>query len=619
MKIRRSFRNLLLASAALSMPFQMSAKEQDMTKGWHSSISSSKAKPETVQAWRDMGFGIFVHWTPAIVFQGVAHGRELNKDLWGEWYKVRAGVPTKDYKKRVKTWNPKLFNSKEWATIFKKSGAKYLVFVAKHHDGFALFNSKVNDFDIMHCQNFHRDVFKELTKALKKVGIESGFYYSHGTDWTNKEGKTEEQYWNEVVFPHLETLTKDYGKQDVVWFDLGSSKEYAKKCVDLVRKNNPNIMISSRVGGGYGDFSLGGDCDIPSAKSDKAWETCMTFDTHWDWYPASRDDKSGVQLIRMLSTIRARGGNLLLNVGPDVRGRIPTREKVALMTLGKWLSKNGDAIYGAHLTPYDDLPWGVCTKKDNTLYLHLMKLPRLDYLFLPGLKSEIKKAYILADKTRKPLRFKKVKYGYNINIADVDPSLLSEANTVVAVEFNGDLKVDTKPVLDLDLENRFIPAHARYSGGTSHGRTRVTPKYNSPGVESPCYYDYAWKFSKKGNKVSWNCVIPQNSNYFVKVKYANLTDKTLKAQVKVGEKVLELNLPPTLKDASSCFQTAISNKTFALSKSENANISFSIDDSSVSNELSGNTIKLKKFMLEWVEVSSFAPPLYEGYSDTKGL
>jgi alpha-L-fucosidase len=623
-------KSISLFAIALSVLFVSSplldAQDQDMKKGWISDISNSKSKKEAVKKWRDMGFGIFMHWTPAIVFQGRAQGREKNTDLWGEWYMGRTKISPAKYEQRIKTWNPKNFNADTYAKLFKKSGAKYFVFVAKHHDGFSMFDSKANDYDIIHNNKFHRDVFGELAKACRKYGIDMGFYYSHGTDWRNKsqfKGTKEEkenQYWEKIAYKHLNVLTKNYGPQAVAWFDLGAPGKYAKKCVEIVKKNCPNIMVSSRIGGKLGDFELGGDCDIPPKKKDAPWETCMTFDWHWDWYPAGRADKSSKQLIQMLAKIRARGGNLLLNIGPDIRGNIPLRETVTLTQMGEWLAENGESIYGVRPAPYNDLPWGVCTQKPGKLFLHLFKLPRLDYLFLPGLKSEIKNAYILTDKKKAPLKFKKVPYGYKIYLRGSDYTAFNDADTVITVEYTGTLEADNTPVLDQDLENRFLPALAKMTNKASFGRTRITPKPDNPGIEAPHYYNYAWNFTNPKGAVSWKCIIPNTNSYFVKLKYANLTDKILKANIKVGDKQVQIELPPTSKNGYASFQTAICKKAFILNKNNNADIVFTLDKSTISNELGKKgPMRLRNFMLEWVEVSTLAPPLYEGYSETKGL
>ena len=615
----------ILISAALSLTVAHAQKPEEMTKRWESGISESNAQAKAIQNWRDLGFGIFVHWTPAIVFQGRAQGKELDTDLWGEWYMARTRTPVEDYAKRVRTWNPKDFNPQAWAKAFQDAGAKYVVFVAKHHDGFAMFDSKANDYNIAANKDFGRDVFGELCTALRKEGLRTGFYYSHGADWRNRtcfQGTKEEiekQYWNKIVYTHLRELTSKYGKQDIAWFDLGASKEQAEKCAQIVRKCNPDIMISSRIGHGFGNFSLGGDCDVPIKKNDKPWETCMTFDYHWDWYPAGRADKSSQQLIRMLAAIRARGGNLLLNIGPDIRGVIPLRESVVLAGMGKWLRVNGDSIYAARLTPYNDLPWGVCTMKKGRLFLHLFKLPRLDYAFLPGFKSPVKNAYLLADKEHKALKTEKVEHGYRIYLRDSDPHLFSETDTVVVVEYDGTPEIDPKPVLDLDLENTFLAALGKTANGAATGRKRVKPKPDNPSVEAPHYFDYAWRFATPESTVAWNCITPETSYFYAKVKYANFTDRTLTATVKVGENTVEVPLPPSPKNAHTCIQSALS-KAFLLRKSDDTGISFSLSKETLEKPLTGKgPSKLPVFMLESLEVSTVDPPLFIGYGDTDGL
>ena len=617
---------LIIATTTLLIAHTAPAqKPEEMTEHWDSAIRKAQADDLAVEQWKDMGFGIFIHWTPAVVFQGRAKGKELNTDLWGEWYMARTQTPRAEYAKRVRTWNPKAFNPAAWASLFKDSGAKYVVFVAKHHDGFALFGSNASDYNIRANKPFGRDAFGELCQMLRKEGLRTGFYYSHGTDWYNRsqfkgtKEEVEKQYWEKVVYPQLQELCKKYGKQEIAWFDLGASKEQAKKCAQIVKQYNPEIMISSRIGHGYGNFSLGGDCDIPIQKSEKPWETCMTFDWHWDWYPASRADKTSTQLIQMLAKIRARGGNLLLNIGPDIRGMIPLRESVVLEQIGGWLRINGDSIYGVRMSPYNDLPWGVCTTKKNKLYMHLLKLPRMDYAFLPGLKSPIKKAWLLSDKKCTPLKTEKTEYGHRIYLNGTNPQLFDERDTVVVVEYQGTANIDPTPVLDTDLENIFLPALGSFVGGACHGRTRVTPKPDNPSVEAPHYFDYAWKFDQPESRVLWHCINPDSTYYFVKVNYANFTSQTLKGIIQIGDKRIEVNLPPTPKNAYSCIQRARS-EAFLLKKAKELPIAFQLAKESQGECTHGKgAFSLPNFMLESVEVATINPPLYESFGDTGDL
>ena len=270
---------------------QAANDEQDMAKGWERSVKGDSSVDTALQEWNELGFGVFIHWTPAVAFQSRYNKLEVNRDLWGEWFLKRTGIPNNEYAKYIKGWNPSAFNADAWADLFDEAGFKYMVFVSKHHDGFALFDSKANDYSITKHSAFGRDPFKELCKAMQDRGLKTGFYYSHGTDWHNKIGLTgspeeiDRKYFEETVAPHLQDLSSKYGEQFVAWFDLGwrGREDLSRTCVDILRTNNPNILISSRIGSGLGNFSSEGDAYIPSVTIEGYWETCVTFDDHWDW------------------------------------------------------------------------------------------------------------------------------------------------------------------------------------------------------------------------------------------------------------------------------------------------------------------------------------------------
>ena len=405
------FLSVSLAGMILSIP-QLTAEN-------HQAPRPPKAPAKAVDAWHDAAFGVFIHWTPSVVFQGRHKGQEMEKDLWGEWLMKRANIPIKDYEAALKTWNPSGFNADEWTDFFVHSGFKYMVFIAKHHDGFAMFDSDTTDYNIVDHSGFQHDPYGELCAAALKRGIRPSFYYSHGSDWRNmKGGKTRRKspnadaYFKKIVYPQLTKLCS-YAKPFVIWFDLGAPQPYAGKCLEIVR---------------------------------------------------------------MLATVRARGGNLLLNLGSDVRGRIPLRDQKILLQVGAWLKKNGNSIYGVKHTSYNDLPWEVCTAKPGQLFLHLLRWPSLDTLFLPGLKNEIESVRFLADPNRQPLSFKKVEGGYTIDLtsAQLTPSFLSSADTVVEVKYIGDLSMRSIPCLDQDLDNVFISHLARKSGGARGRQVRHT-------------------------------------------------------------------------------------------------------------------------------------------------
>ena len=624
MKGRLKGKIFSLLSVVLISAIQLTAEDK-MEDGWITEIKNSPEMKKAVKKWRDIGFEIFMHWSAGTAFQGRYYGKEKSKDLWGEWIMVRAGIPVKEYETALKSWNPKDFDAKEWADIIEGSGAKMLVYIAKHHDGFAQFKSSANNYNTHDWGVFQRDVFGELCKQLHKRNILTGFYYSHGKDWrNNRRGKKDtagqDRYFKDIVYVHLKELNENYGHQTVCWFDLGApTKELAEECVKVLRKTNPNIIISSRVGFGLGDFSTGGDAYVPPVPKSEPWETCMTFDSHWAWYPEDRKPKTPYEIIRMLARIRSRGGNLLLNIGPDVRGKIPFQIKTCLKSVGNWLKLNGDSIYAVDFLNRGDYPWGVCTMKPGRLFLHVLNLPTLDYIFVPGIKSDITGAYILSDSRKTPLKLEKDAAGnLKVNLYDADPSLIDYRDTVVVLEYKGKkCQVDNMPVLDNDLPNKFLPQLGNLS--KVHCRNaRLTPVIDNGGVQEPHYFEYAYGFGDKGANISWLFNSFADNFFYINIKYANHTDKVIKAVVSIGEKQYEVNLPPTLLSPEKewdSFKLALSDAPALIHKGNNQKLSFRIADNSIKSDLKkGVSKKFKsKLMIESVTLRALYPLVYKGY------
>ncbi len=609
--------SLLLAGGRLCVA-------EPLEDGWYSRIRNSPEMKRAVEQWRDIGFEIFIHWSAGTAYQGRYHGKELTRDLWGEWIKARAGIPIREYEETLKSWNPKDFNAEEWADILQASGAKLVVYIAKHHDGFAHFKSRANDFNTRDWGVFHTDVFGELCRALHRRGMLTGFYYSHGHDWRNfpdgrDKGEKMRKYFATVVYPHLRELNENYGHQTVCWFDLGApTRETALECLKVLRETNPCILASSRVGFHLGDFSTGGDGYIPPAPKAGPWETCMTFTHHWAWYPEDRKTKTPADIIRMLARIRSRGGNLLLNIGPDVRGRIPLQERACLVKVGAWLKVNGDSIYGVRASGFADLPWGVCTRKPGRLFLHVLHLPTQDYVYLPGVKAGIVGAYLLADPGKSPLKIEVDEFGgRKINLYDADPRFVDYTDTVVVLEYEGSLEVDPTPVLDNDLPTRLIPQLAQCEK-VRCAATRLTPCIDHGGVEEPRYYEYAYGFGAPNSRVSWTFHCIADNVFYLNLKYANLTDRSLTGVVTLGEKRYPIALPPTRPNPGAGWDSfrLVFSDPVRITKGRNRTLAFELADDSKSPELEqeGKRRGFKsRFMLDSVTLRSAYPLPYRGY------
>jgi len=401
------------------------------------------SRENVLKNWRDMGFGMFIHWGAYTELKGRWKGQELTKDLWGEWIMKRAGIPIPEYEKAIKPFNPSKFDAAHWVELAKNAGMKYMVITAKHHDGFAMYPSDASPYNLRDFCGFRRDPMKELSEECRKQDMAFGFYYSHRIDWHakgadkymgNDTTATFDDYWKRKCLPQVTELTTRYGQLAVMWFDLGGSLplEKAKELRGLVLKNQPGCVISSRIGAGQGDYKSQKDRFVPLAPIIEPWETPMTLNNHWAWYPQDTDYKNARDLIRMLIAVRSMGGNLLLNIGPDNTGQIPAVETVVLKQVGKWMKKYGDAIYGISPSPLPSFPWGRCTMKGNKLYLHVFDWPADGKLVVPGITNRVKTVYLMS--------YPDIKINY-VN---------KEADLILTVPKNAPDKINSVIVLDID-------------------------------------------------------------------------------------------------------------------------------------------------------------------------
>ncbi|MCL5019860.1 MAG: alpha-L-fucosidase, partial [Patescibacteria group bacterium] len=308
----------------------------------------------------------------------------------------------------------------QWVKIAKNAGMKYIVITSKHHDGFAMFGSKVNKYNIVDATPFGRDPMKELAAACQKEGLRLCFYYSHVQDWHDPDAvgndwdfpddskKNFTRYFEELVKPHVKELLTNYGPIGLIWFDTPYAKitpEQSKELVDFVHQLQPACLVNGRVGHGQGDYKSLGDNKVPGGEIETGWETPATMNHTWGYKKNDNDWKSTETLLQLLADIVSKGGNYLLNVGPTAEGIIPQPSVDRLGEIGKWLEVNGEAIYATQSNPYPyEFEWGVITEKPGKLYLNVFKWPQDKQLVLNGLRNSVKNAYILSDKKKSPLK-----------------------------------------------------------------------------------------------------------------------------------------------------------------------------------------------------------------------
>lgn len=385
--------------------------------------NSYEAKMKRTEWHRQARFGMFIHFgLYSIPARGewVRHDEKISNEVYDEAY--------------FKNFNPYLFDAKEWAHTAKQAGMKYVVLTAKHHEGFALWDTKLTDYKITNTP-FKRDIIKEYVEALRAENIKVGLYFSvidwHHPDYPkhkdahhpmrgNEKFKDEKINWdNYIKFMHgqIKELCTNYGKIDIMWFDFSydemkGEKWKAKELVEMVRTLQPTIILNNRLGGdgttGMEENSLG-DFDTPEqtipekAIVDKQgrplpWESCLTLNNSWGYNRYDNNWKSAPLVIHTLVNCVSKNGNLLLNVGPDANGRIPKQSVDILSEVGLWMQKNGKSIYecGASTMPRYD--WGVFTANGKSLYAHRM-YPAIGGIILKGYTEKFKRVILLHDGT----------------------------------------------------------------------------------------------------------------------------------------------------------------------------------------------------------------------------
>ncbi len=365
-----------------------------------------------MQWWRDARFGMFIHWGVYAVPAGTYDGKQIGGI--GEWIMNHGKIPMHTYQQFAKDFNPTNYDAEAWVKLAKQAGMKYIIITTKHHDGFALFDSKASDWNIVKATPYGRDVLEPLADACRKHGLKLGFYYSQAQDWNNggsaSGGKWDpaqerdmDDYIDQVAVPQVKEILTRYGDfPDVLWWDTPTdmNQERAARLLPLL-KLKPGIIHNNRLGGGYKGDTETPEQRIPAAGyPGRDWETCMTMNDTWGFKSYDQNWKSTETLIRNLVDIASKGGNYLLNVGPTADGRIPDPSIDRLQAMGAWMKRNGEAIYGTSASPFQRLPWGRCTTKrgaeETTLFLHVFNWPNNGRLLVPGLMNSVASAELLA-------------------------------------------------------------------------------------------------------------------------------------------------------------------------------------------------------------------------------
>ena len=395
--------------------------------------------------WRDARFGMFIHWGLYSIPAGTWDGKEIPSI--GEWIMNRASIPVTDYEPLAGQFNPVAFNAHDIVALAKGAGMKYIVITAKHHDGFAMFDSKADPFNIVSATPYHHDPIRDLAEECKKQGVKLGFYYSQDQDWTAPGGaayKTGDHqpptfHWDKAqdgdyatylhtkAIPQMKELLTNYGDFPVViWFDTPTkdmTPQLAGEIVALLNQH-PNLIWNNRLGGGYQGDTETPEQYIPAqGYPGRDWEACMTMNDTWGYKSYDTNFKSTETIIRNLVDIASKGGNYLLNIGPDSKGNVPQPEIERLKEVGKWIDVNGEAIYGTKPTLFGEEAGSFSTtEKDkegkpkfiaewkwrsttsaHKIYIELFTWPDGKF-HLDKVPRTVSGAYLLGDKSQKQLK-----------------------------------------------------------------------------------------------------------------------------------------------------------------------------------------------------------------------
>jgi alpha-L-fucosidase len=401
--------------------------------------------PDALKEWKDQKYSMFIHFGGIYsVLGGVWNDKPVPVGL-SEQIQAHAGIYSDTYANVASRFNPTHWNADSVALLAKRSGMRSIIITSKHHDGFCMFKTATTDFNVVDATPYKRDIIGELAAACKRQGVTFGLYFSL-IDWHFPEASPISSHNSDPITPahheynkkQIAELLTNYGPVAELWFDMGSqSLAQSKEMRDLVHKLQPNCMIGSRIGNDMGDFTVMGDNQEPDYTIGVPWQSPASFfDETWgyrSWQKRVPEEEKMREKLTSLIRVVSRGGKYLLNIGPKGDGSVVPYEKDILLRIGRWLDKNGEAIYGTNPDPfYQSFAWGSITSRPNKLYLHILTQPAGGQITLPGLSGTIKNASILGGKTGK-LTVVRGKDGVGINL----PKNFSAAKDiqVIAVEF----------------------------------------------------------------------------------------------------------------------------------------------------------------------------------------
>jgi alpha-L-fucosidase len=521
--------------------YNLPSKDSPQVKWWRDSQTNLDQR---LAWWRDARFGMFIHWGVYSYLGGTWHGRYVHG--YAEHIQRIMKIPIPVYRQEVAGhFDPTNFNADAWVRLAKDAGMKYIVITAKHHDGFAMWPTKVNTYNVMDATPWHHDPMKDLKVACDKYGLKFGFYYSqafdwgdsnapgndwdfnnpggdrhlYGKDWWKKDPQfmaKARKYVDDKAIPQLLELIHNYHPA-ILWFDTESKlpPEENLRIMKAVREADPNVVISGRLVPGWGDYRDTSDrpANFPPFKGD--WEAIPTTDGSYGWNQNLTDYKPPSYFIRLLAKAAARGGNVLLNIGPMGNGGFDPHDMAILKGIAAWWKVNGESIRGTERTPLPVQTWGESTRKGDTLYLHVFHWPANGQLVVGGLESRVNNAYLLAFKPNESVAefspecpIKRINpFDVSLTLPNSSASIPDKADTVIVLNCADGIQSDTNRL----LQPQFPEDTLRAFDGEPHGRLRY-----GPGKKSN---DYVMNWNSTKDSVVWPVRLNEPVTYEVLINY----------------------------------------------------------------------------------------------------
>ncbi|MBC9912680.1 alpha-L-fucosidase [Chitinophaga varians] len=528
--------------------------------GWWT--ASMKNHDERIAWWREARFGCFIHWGVYSVPGGEWNGKKV--EGYAEHLMRKEKINRQEYaQKLIQHFNPEHFDADTWVKMIRDAGMRYLIITAKHHDGVAMYPTAIGDYSIGQS-SFKQDPMAALSAACKRYGIRFGFYYSHAFDWEHPDAPGNDwdydnpggdknlhgggnwydahpellpkavKYVNEKSIPQIQELLRKY-HPDILWFDTPHKLPLSEniRILQAIRAVDKNVVVNGRLARtgniSFGDYKNTSDRPAEFYPVAGDWEAIPTTNESYGYSRYDSSHKPVGFFIRLMAKAAAKGGNLLMNIGPEGDGTIDPRDTVILHGIGTWMQQNNESIYGTTATPLPAQPWGESTRKGNKLYLHVFQWG--GPLYVGGLYGKVENAYLLANK--QPVKVTRVNpKDLSIALPEIAPD---SVNSVIVLEMK-DMKGDSVRVLDTRRTTNVLRAF----DATQHGKG-----FSFGDGKKAAYFVQGWK--SMDQYVSWKVRTTRDAVFNIGIKYATDQPPGNVYEIRIGKNVISAEVKSAKK------------------------------------------------------------------------